>query len=324
MNYEQIYSSLILKRQLNPLSKKNCYCESHHIKPRSIYPDLGKDKNNIINLTAKEHYVAHHLLMLIYKQKYGEKHSYYLKMMNAFLFTCNIKNNQNKKYVSASLYEKLKIKEAESRKGLPVWNSGKRGIFSDEYRKKISENHADCTGKNNGRYGSRMMYNTKLNIKKLISKEEINEYLEKGWIFSKNLKPFNNGKIEIFSKNCPPRFIKGKLNLMPKLVSNFKTNKSFYVPNEKVQEYLNKGYILGRLKVWVKNIKTGESFFIHKNELKNYLNNGYELGNGKRKNVKPTTKERIWVHNKTLNRNTMIYLKDLNEYIKNGYERGMK
>ena len=46
-------------------------------------------------------------------------------------------------------------------KGRTCWNKGKYGCYSDEYRKKISESHADVSGKNNGRYGSRMLFNIK-------------------------------------------------------------------------------------------------------------------------------------------------------------------
>jgi len=199
MNYEKIYNSLILKRQLNPIFKKECYCEAHHIKPYSIYPELGKDKNNIINLTAKEHYVAHHLLMKFYKIKYGANHSYYKKMVNAFLFTCHINNGQT--FITATTYEKLKLELSRLNIGRIAWNKGKKGIYSDEYRKKISENHADCSGENNGRFGSRSMYNKKLNIKKLIKQEDIQKYLNDGWQFTRDLTLFNNGKIEVYAKN---------------------------------------------------------------------------------------------------------------------------
>lgn len=41
--------------------------ENHHIVPRSIRPDLAKDKDNIVRLTYREHYVAHLLLYKIYE-----------------------------------------------------------------------------------------------------------------------------------------------------------------------------------------------------------------------------------------------------------------
>ena len=67
MNYENIYQSLIEKRQQDKLNRKNGYCEFHHIKPVSIYPELKNDKSNIVALTAREHFIAHLLLVRIYE-----------------------------------------------------------------------------------------------------------------------------------------------------------------------------------------------------------------------------------------------------------------
>ena len=64
MTYSAIYCALISKRLHQPLSKKDCYCEKHHIIPKS---EGGTDtKDNIVNLTAREHFIAHRLLAKIY------------------------------------------------------------------------------------------------------------------------------------------------------------------------------------------------------------------------------------------------------------------
>ena len=57
MNYQKIYDQLIQNRKNNRLSKKDCYCEEHHIIPLS---EGGPDtKDNKVNLSAREHYIAH-------------------------------------------------------------------------------------------------------------------------------------------------------------------------------------------------------------------------------------------------------------------------
>lgn len=61
MNYERIYSSLIERARNRSLTG---YIERHHIIPRCMG---GKDENNIVKLTAREHYVAHILLARIHK-----------------------------------------------------------------------------------------------------------------------------------------------------------------------------------------------------------------------------------------------------------------
>ena len=71
MNYEKIYNSLIQKRLTNKIDRSVCYCEFHHIKPRSIYPELENEQSNIVALTAREHFIAHRLLAKWYKLKYG-------------------------------------------------------------------------------------------------------------------------------------------------------------------------------------------------------------------------------------------------------------
>ena len=58
--YKRIYDQLIGKRRRDVLDKKDCYCESHHILPKSLG---GSDKaDNLVNLTPREHYIAHRLL----------------------------------------------------------------------------------------------------------------------------------------------------------------------------------------------------------------------------------------------------------------------
>lgn len=39
------------------------YIEKHHILPRCIRPDLVRDKNNLVYLTAREHFIAHKMLI---------------------------------------------------------------------------------------------------------------------------------------------------------------------------------------------------------------------------------------------------------------------
>ena len=65
MTYSAIYCALISKRLENPITKNDCYCETHHIIPKS--EGGSNDKSNLVNLTAREHYIAHLLLWKIYK-----------------------------------------------------------------------------------------------------------------------------------------------------------------------------------------------------------------------------------------------------------------
>jgi len=65
MNYKKIYSNLISKAKER--RKPDCYCENHHIIPKS---HGGSDrKENLVYLTAREHFLAHWLLLKIHMDK---------------------------------------------------------------------------------------------------------------------------------------------------------------------------------------------------------------------------------------------------------------
>lgn len=64
MTYSAVYCALITKRLNNPITKKDCYCEKHHIIPKS--EGGSNEPDNLVNLTAREHYIAHLLLDKIY------------------------------------------------------------------------------------------------------------------------------------------------------------------------------------------------------------------------------------------------------------------
>lgn len=87
MDYTRIYFKLIRKRRENPLPK-NEYGENHHIIPRSF--GGSNEKNNLIRLSAREHFICHFLLYKIYKQKskqFPNSHfiqDKYQKMLYAF------------------------------------------------------------------------------------------------------------------------------------------------------------------------------------------------------------------------------------------------
>jgi hypothetical protein len=58
--YHQWYIDIVHNRQVNVITRDDGYCERHHIVPKS----LGGSNNstNLVNLTAREHFIAHVLL----------------------------------------------------------------------------------------------------------------------------------------------------------------------------------------------------------------------------------------------------------------------
>lgn len=66
MNYKRIYDQLVAKAKVRGLDKSEVegYFEKHHILPRC--QGGGDEKENLVLLTAREHYIAHILLWKIY------------------------------------------------------------------------------------------------------------------------------------------------------------------------------------------------------------------------------------------------------------------
>ena len=98
------------------------YSEKHHILPRSLGGLNNKD--NIVRLTAKEHFIVHMLLC-----KFTKGNAYY-KMLYAFKSMCQLINNNHKRdyKINSRISEKLKL---EAEKNNPV--------YRDDVKAKISK-----------------------------------------------------------------------------------------------------------------------------------------------------------------------------------------
>lgn len=103
MDYLKVYNQLVEKAKNESRVKSlETYYENHHIKPKSLYPELDKDLDNLVLLTPREHYIAHWLLTKIYPVK---------SMAYAFLAMCNKSSNKyfTRDYkVNSKVYSKLK------------------------------------------------------------------------------------------------------------------------------------------------------------------------------------------------------------------------
>lgn len=100
MNYQSVYNQLIQKRKDHPATREEYgYVERHHIIPRS--EGGTNDSSNLINLTAREHYVAHLLLTKIYDDA---------KMLYAYVMMSKCRScSKNKDFkINSHLYESLK------------------------------------------------------------------------------------------------------------------------------------------------------------------------------------------------------------------------
>lgn len=98
MNYARVYEELVERAKLR---SNEGYVEHHHIIPKAH--GGTNEPANIVALTAREHYVAHWLLVKIYKTP---------AMARAFRLLCDVNNNRRGRG-----YETAKITYANSMRG---------------------------------------------------------------------------------------------------------------------------------------------------------------------------------------------------------------
>lgn len=132
MNYKLIYDNLINKRIQFPVEG---YSEKHHILPRCL--GGGNEKSNIIILTAREHLMAHLLLLKIYPNNRKLFHSVWM-MTNMNKYTSKDYSYLKEKFVSIPVSDETRKKLSDAAKSRP-------------YRKQTPETIAKRISKNIGK-----------------------------------------------------------------------------------------------------------------------------------------------------------------------------
>lgn len=135
MNYLKVYNQIIERsKKENRQKEKYKYYEEHHILPKC---KGGLDNDNLVLLTAREHFVCHWLLHLIYKNDY--------KIFLAFDMMCNVKSSNQNRYVPSSrIIEYCKIEKSKRMSGdnnIKYWKGKKRQLpkLTQETKDKISK-----------------------------------------------------------------------------------------------------------------------------------------------------------------------------------------
>lgn len=141
MDYQKVYNNLIEKAKDRVLSDE-VYRERHHIIPRCMG---GTDNlNNLVELTAKEHYVAHLLL--------SKANPLNAKLAWAAIMMAKCSSSEQVRF-TGRIYQwaKTSIKESSS-------------------------------GENNSQFGTCWIYNRNLRENKKIKISEIQIYLDQRWL----------------------------------------------------------------------------------------------------------------------------------------------
>lgn len=182
MNYANIYNRIIEYRKSNILTQG--YYEVHHIIPRSL--GGNNSSNNLVRLTAKEHYTCHLLLTKMYSKNTPA----YFSMLKAFnmMSTCSSSFNSDRNCSKGAMYsylrESFSYAMKESQKGIKNSQFGKVWII----------------------------HPATLETKKIKS----NSKLPKGWILGRSIQKKTNGK---------PRSLCFKLFAINKKKMILRTNK---------------------------------------------------------------------------------------------------
>ena len=146
MNYSKIYTNLLLRAKNRKIKG---YTESHHIKPKCIG---GTDeKDNLVKLTAREHFIAHLLLSKIYPEETG--------LVLAIQMMCVSSNSHSNERINNRMYSWLKEKLSKSLK-----------------------NHKNQSGEKNSQFGTMWIHNLELKESKKIKKDEFSSWEQDGWI----------------------------------------------------------------------------------------------------------------------------------------------
>lgn len=209
--YAKIYSSIIEKRRGSPPCG---YSEKHHIIPISLG---GKNKkNNIVRLSAREHYICHLLLV-----KMVERGSVAHKKMCVawgLMYWCE-SPNQNRlfKVSNSKLYEALRKDHAEAMKYLQ-------------------------SGKRNSQHGKMWIHNCNLKENKKIKKGRIPKGWEKGRVLNwekyedKKLREKENPIVQKKCFGCNATFKARLLDCRKLYCSKVCCQRQAYKVTRKVQE----------------------------------------------------------------------------------------
>lgn len=232
MNYKKIYDQIIHRarnRKLNP----NEYKESHHVTPKSM--GGSNRKANIVDLTAREHFIAHWLLKKIHKNK---------AMTYAFFAMTKMGNDTQKRYSSHS------FKYA-------------REAMSELMSERVGEAHPmyGLRGSDNPNFGSKRSKESKINMSKAAKGIRVGKCNHK----SRSVKNLTTGEIFGSIRQAQLR-TSGNVSYSVRTGGTAGGDKYCYVDNNgdpvKLTHKL-KGYAKGNdhpLSVKVLNVTTGQVF----------------------------------------------------------------
>ena len=166
MNYQRIYDQIIDRAKQRKLKG---YREKHHITPKCI--GGSNDSNNLVELTAREHFVCHQLLIFIYPKS--------KKMAYAFWGMCNqvdSPNNIRNYDISSRTYQTGRESFVQAITGrVCTWgdaiSKSKRGVSQGKRSKESIAKQKETVAKNPFRHSDKSRQSIS-NVHKGVSKSK--------------------------------------------------------------------------------------------------------------------------------------------------------
>lgn len=122
MNYGVIYDSLMERARQR--GKPEGYCEKHHVLPKCL--GGSNEKSNLVFLTAKEHFMAHKLLVRMYPEVRG--------IWLALILMGRLTEYKSKIYASE------RKRASEARKGFKYTEEAKKKMSASAKRRGTQRN----------------------------------------------------------------------------------------------------------------------------------------------------------------------------------------
>ena len=126
------YNKIIDKALLENRNKKDDYYERHHIVPKSL--GGTDDENNLVLLTAREHFICHYLLTKFTNGKQKSKMIFALNGMRR----CN---DKQKRYINSHLYEnnKKEMSKIVSKRNTELFSGSGNPMYGKSTSKYVKE-----------------------------------------------------------------------------------------------------------------------------------------------------------------------------------------
>ena len=176
--YNSWYFSIISKAQSENRTKGgDIYYENHHILPKSLGGSNNKD--NLVLLTAREHYLCHYLLTKFTSGEYKTKMIFAFNLMNS-------SSNFHQRYKNSKLFEKNKILLSKIQKERYISNNTRIKMSKSAKNKTFSNTHKQNLSKSklaelNPFYGKHHSIEAKL---KISMSKQTSQLGKNNWQFS--------------------------------------------------------------------------------------------------------------------------------------------